>query len=418
MTVAKYNTLFLGILFMLIPPALFAQNRQVALIPFWGDNDLVISQFGDELFSAMTRMDGFQPVRVDMVNLPADVPPGGFPPFVAPSLSLTRDAPFAITGNVILNPISGQWNLRLFLWQMEGNRLIFSEEMAAPDRAFAAVIMPFVLGSLMAQIPEDRPPDADPIVETVIVEVPVEVIVHVPAETVIVEVPVEVPVEVIVEVPVEVIVEVPVPTAPIVGHQMIVLDGQQVVVYHEDRARHNWLYFGLRAGGNLQMFNPLWSAEGFGAIHWENTSAAMYMNLQIARFLGIQFEGIAMQDFQNDTFSLMFPALLRLTARRNTSSFSFLGGFYLLLPVSGPGRWGDDPGIVFVDPSERVLGSTGWGYTAGFSMGNRLGPGHIFTELRWSNDMFSGVRTVTDYPYSRSMVTVSIGFEAGFFRRR
>jgi len=439
---AKRGKLLLGVLFMLVPLSLFAQDtRRVALIPFWGEDETIIRQFGEELFFTMAGMAGFDPVLVDMENLPPDVPPGGFPPFVAPSLSLTGDAPFAVTGNVVMNPITQSWNLRFFLWQMDGNRLIFSEEMAAPDRAFAAVIMPFVLESLMAQIPEEAAAPETIVVEVPvdrIVEVPVEVIVEVPVE-VIVEVPVdrivEVPVEVIVEVPseffveriveieVERIVEVPVPAVH-GGPHMIVLEGQQQIVMDHGgvRERHNWLYLGLRAGGNLQMFNPLWSAETFDSMHWENISASAHLNIQFFRFAGLQFEAVAMQDFRNDAFSLMFPAMLRLTARWGSSSFSVLGGAYLFVPLDdGLGPLGGDSDILFVHENDFIagfMGSTGWGYTAGIGIGNRIGRGYIFTEVRWSHDMFSSYIRSSNYFYSRSVITVSVGFELGFINRR
>jgi len=243
-------------LFMLLPTGLFAQAdaRQVALIPFWGPNAEIIAEFGEELLAAMQDLDGFDPEPVDMGNLPPDVPPGGFPPFVSPGPSMAGGRPFALTGETNYNAAESNWRLRLFLWDIADNRLLFTDEMAVPNREILAMIMPSMVEWLFSWIPVPPPPP---------------VVVPPPP---------------------------PPPPAPEPPPPPIAVDVQQVVVYQGMERVHHRMYFGMRAGGNLQMFRPLWAdlraddSIDFD-IQWENISAAAFLNFQFLTFLGLQFEG-------------------------------------------------------------------------------------------------------------------------------
>ena len=355
-------------LFMLLPTGLFAQAdaRQVALIPFWGPNAEIIAEFGEELLAAMQDLDGFDPEPVDMGNLPPDVPPGGFPPFVSPGPSMAGGRPFALTGETNYNAAESNWRLRLFLWDISDNRLLFTDEMAVLGRDVMAMIMPSMLDWLFSWVPVPTPPP-----------------------------PPEPP---------------PPPPPPPAPPPVVAVEAQQVVVYQGAAANvHHWVYFGVRAGGNLQMFRPLWPelrVDDSFDLQWENVSAAASLNFQFLRFLGLQFEGVALMDFAHDDMvvSFMFPALLRLTARRGTSSLSLLGGPYFFWSPEGQG-------IQF-----NYMDELPWGFTAGFNIGNRFGPVYIFMEARWFYDMFGNYRAM-DFDH-RNTVNVSLGFELGLFRRR
>ena len=340
--------------------------KAVALLPFWGDDADAIAEFGDEVYLAMTALEGFRPVLIDMDDPPPDVPRGGFPPFVSPSPSLTGDAPFAITGSVFVDPASGLRHLRLYLWEVSDYSPIFTDKMLAPDRGTVAAFLPIMLRWLFSWIPGEDP-------EAVVVP------------------------------------------------QQIMVEGQQVIVYRDQvPVPNNRLYFGLRAGGNAQIFDPrleVWSADSLD-FNLINISAAFQTHLQFLPFrlnpgflfLGLQLEGIATWDFDNEAFSLTIPALLRITARRGTSSFFLLGGPYFLLPM------GSDPGITF-NEDEGIGPFAGWGYTFGFGMGNRVGRGNLFMELRWSHDLVTNIVNDMGY-FRRSAVSVSVGYDFGFFERR
>ena len=202
---------------MLLPSGLLAEggDKRVALIPLWGEAGGIAQQFNEELYVALSAMDGFQPVFIDMTDLPPDIPVGGFPPSVSPHPWLFGNAGFAITGSVFIDPFSGLRTLRLYLWQASDYRPLFIDEMVATNRETAGMFLPIMLRWLFSWIPPEEVPSV--VVETVIVVEEVEVEV---TRTVIRE--------------------------------------QQVIVYRDmgTEVPNRWLYFGLRAGGNVQVFDP------------------------------------------------------------------------------------------------------------------------------------------------------------------
>jgi len=349
---------------MLVAGGLFAQTdeppevRRIALIPFWGEDEDMQYQFGRAVFDALTEMPGYDPFDVDMENRSADVPDGGFPPYIAPHPSLTLDIPYGITGNVTFDTAASQWNLFLYLWHLEvtPQRLLWSDMSAYDDVGVAAFIMPFVLEALLAWIPE---PEEAAVGET----------------------------------------------------QIIFLDGGQQATFVGEEWWYDWLYVGLRFGWNPQLFEPLFQQRNFLEIdaHWNNYSVAAHFNFQFLDFLSVQVESIAMFDLgmtfhDNGSSSLTVPVLLKYVHRRSSSFFSVLGGAYWFMPFVN-----EEGGQFFHNEGLR------WGYTVGVGIGNKAGPGNIFMETRWSHDMFSSQKT--DF-FRRSIITVSIGYEMGFFKRK
>lgn len=368
----RYGKLFLCVMFIFLSPSLFADvaDRRVALVPFWGENNEIIAQFGEELYIALSETI-FSPEWVDMDNLPPSFPPGGLPPHMNPGPMLARDAPFAITGHVSFNSTTKQWHLRLYLWLVPEDRILLTDELVAFDREAVHMILPFMLRWLFSRVPTERPPEPLP-----------------PPPT---------------PIPPSLPPPIPLPPPPTPEPPFLV-------------------YVGLQVAGNMQMFVPIWGTED-NNINLENASAAVSFNFQLLNlstfnlspryFLGLQLEGIVLSDFTyEETFSLMLPALLRFTARRDRSFFSLLGGAYLFLPLV------EGHSVQFGHETERIGPFAGWGYTAGLIWGRRIGPGYLNTGLRWSSDMFSSRRMDTRDFYNRRMITISIGYEMGVFRTR
>jgi hypothetical protein len=132
--------LFLSLLFLFLPLIAFAQSNRaesVALVPFWGDDDKLIKEFGEELYKAVNNLQGYRSVTIDMdpLNLPEDVPEGGFPPYICPLPSLIKTNPIALTGELVAEPDDDElMRLRLYLWLMKDARLIYSDELYAYNR--------------------------------------------------------------------------------------------------------------------------------------------------------------------------------------------------------------------------------------------------------------------------------------------
>jgi len=111
----------------------------------------IIEQFDAEVYAAIGNMKNFQPVRIDMTNLPNDVPEGGFPPFICPSPSLIKTNPYALTGEVTRTD-SGSLSLRLYLWEMANTRLVFTSTLTARNMSEYRLLLPGLLEKLFSQI--------------------------------------------------------------------------------------------------------------------------------------------------------------------------------------------------------------------------------------------------------------------------
>ena len=130
-------------------------------------------------------------------------------------------------------------------------------------------------------------------------------------------------------------------------------------------------------------------------------------NALFASPFGAQAEVILVADntepFKQTSF--IFPLMIRFHAyRKGTATITVLGGAYIGAPLSGD-----------FDYSPKKL----WGITAGFNIGQRIGPGSLYLDLRWLGDMTDTYEKTTatfPYPgYRRNMVSVCIGYEMGFF---
>jgi hypothetical protein len=118
--------------------------------------------FLEELIKAIPRVPGYsgayRPYSIDLVNnRPSDVPPGGFPPYICPSPSLTAGSAYAMTGEVGAdkdNP--GSYWVRIYLWNMDNGRLIVSDMVNASDRESCAASYPYVLAYLFSVVDENK----------------------------------------------------------------------------------------------------------------------------------------------------------------------------------------------------------------------------------------------------------------------
>ena len=354
-----YKKPFLGILFFFIALGLNAQQgwkKYVALVPFWGENQDIINQFGEELFDGVGDMNDYSPLQIDMTHLPPDVPEGGFPPYICPSPSLIEGAPFAITGEVSWEKDNSQWRLRLYLWQMSDKRLIFSDDLVALNQAECRMFLPGLLDWMFSWI-----------------ETPTQIALP-PTQSK--------------------IVLVPEPTEP-----------------------PKWLYLGMKVGGSVRVYSNLvpdtsWEGVNRNRIAlYNNFHGAFHANVQFIPYLGIQAEAIYTHifddDFRFESWSFTFPLMLRISFRKGGLSLAALGGGYIGLPL---GEILDTKNKYTYIPEEPNIG-----YTAGMMFGNRVGPGYIIVDLRWFSDFHYYISEPMERYFHRNAFSVSIGYEIGLF---
>jgi len=402
MSLNTQKNLLISMLFLFLPLTVFAQSgrtQSVALIPFWGDDEQFIQEFGEVLYDAVGNLQGYRPVNIDMSNLPDDVPEGGFPPYICPSPSLTKTNTIALTGELTRDAEDDElWSLRLYLWEMEETRLVFSDKMDAYDREEAEANMPALVDWLFQWLKRGGAGGEGDVGD------------------------------------------------------LSELYGQGKHVFHTTSMPLHWIYIGGRVGWSSRFqFVPdfliqpekdrTWQApDGAGPDDgyysyvqncFDTLSAAIFVSLALfpesvpifSRF-NLQLEGIFNYDHdigKEDkpiplmTFSLALPFKTHLYREGNTLLSFFLGPYATLFLNKFMNL--QDVGFCYQrnNPIPVPLGAT-----AGLSFGGKLDPipGLFFIDMRFSMDFFNTIVKKNDEGYTRWAATISLGYEYGIIRKR
>jgi hypothetical protein len=362
----------LYVFFLFLPLCLFAQtgNREmVAVIPFWGINENIQKQFADEVLNGINRLAGYRATLIDMTNIPEDVPEGGYEPNVCPSPSLTRGIPFAMTGEITEDFETGGWAMRVYLWRMEGTRLIYSDRLTAMDRETCRLILPGLLDWIFGFLKEP---------------------------------------------------ESPVIVTPGGG------DGGDRAIIYQPKEPNHWLYMGLRGGISMKIladpgppFDPIYDdPPTFTTMNVGNaafTLAWMFPdNAIFASPFGLQAEVLFDWDFKEfEYMRIAFAGVLRTHLyREGKASITLLtGGFFALNPFE------NDNGFTGpVDSEGKSLGM--WGLTGGITAGQKFGPGYLYLELRWIGDLFYPTWNEDGKGFKRHLVGLCIGYEFGIITKK
>ena len=367
-------------LFLLLPLAVFAQSgrtQSVALVPFWGENERTIKEFGQELFKAVGDMQGFRPVAIDMTNLPDDVPEGGFPPYICPSPSLIKTNPLALTGELTPDAEdSGFWHLRLYLWEMTDTRLVFSDELTAYDREECAAGLPGMLEWLFSWLKRGGGSGEGEAGEG--------------------------------------------------GDQF----GQGKQVFITTSMPLHWMYVGGRFGWSPRIqtngdpdFNGFFPDSFLGAVSF--SIAFFPESVPFFSRFAFQAEGIfdfriPGYEYKNDIvpiaeLSIVPAALLKFQAYRHGNMLlSLFGGAYARFELDDKIGIGKQR-LKYEGPG----GDLQLGITGGGSFGSKWGPGIFFIDLRYSGDFYRSCVIEARYKgYERSDVTISIGYEFGLVTKK
>lgn len=356
------------------PPAPEDSRTVMALIPFWGGGEEIITQFGDVLYQTLEKGGAYRPDAIDMTNLPEDVPEGGFPPYVCPSPSLTKETPYAITGEITREESGGLYHLRLYLWEMANNRLLYSDEIVVQDKEECERFLPPTLEWLFSWLPDSSGNTAE----------------QPPAEP-------------------------------------LVVSPQAVEEYR--------LYLGLKLGSSIRFYYRPADAIFVenDVSHFFNIITGIQASYYFFPFLGVQAEALFTNDYapyksyniqqtattgslstNNSPFtaySLMFPLSLKLTLRKPSFFASALVGGYFILPL-GEMRNTALSGETFAYTVDPPLG-----YNVGIDLGTKLGPGNLFLDIRWAQDLGMTQTDSGTTVFRRSMVSIALGYELGFFPR-
>ncbi|MDR0553833.1 MAG: hypothetical protein LBG76_03405 [Treponema sp.] len=377
------------IAFFLYGGGLWAQDKKsiVSTVPFRGSPQNLVDDYFSVLSNIFTSaLPEFTPVPVDMNNLPSDVPANGQPAYVCPSPSLTKEAPYALTGEVTLGE-DGQYHLRLYLWDTTDQRLIFSDEVVAQNRQECEDYLPGVLNWIFSWQAKEKEKEKE-LADALAVEAPPPVVVAAPV----------------------------------------------------NEPKEKWLYLGLRGGGSLrlsaQSSTLFWEDQSISFPYitplWDfvNMNAAFHIAVHLFTLgklqIDVQAEAIFTTDHASFTWldngnteqspfksmSLMFPLLARFSLRENILSMGIQGGVYYTLPLGQMENKALVQGSSFDYALDLPLG-----YTAGIYFGVKAGPGSLFLDARWADDLGEFQNNAGEPLYHRSMIIVNFGYELGIITK-
>jgi len=404
-------------------PILNSEAQTIALHPIHAEDREVADICLDVLINELHKHPGFTIYPIDLNNLPPDVPSGGFPAHICPSPSVTMGAPYAITGEVFYDPdFIGNFRLRLYVWEMEWQRLLVRDELTAPDRAYAEIQMQYLVPWLLAWIGIQYIEPAAPaeqrverVTEYVYVERPETESAMEPGELVIQETEVWDP-----------------DRWHYIGSRRTAEestpsnDPNNWVYLGPETEK--WLYLGVRGGGgSSQWYNDQNQAYGFPNQDitglWA-VNLSLQVSLHILRYFDIQTEanfsadigslaeittGAVKSDGVFVNWSLTIPVLLKLNMRGSHLKAGIFAGAYYYLPL---GQTGTDKIGNYFDYKPAIPG-----FTFGLNIGWKVGPGYLFFDGRFEYDgrWFTKER---DIFYYRNLTKFNAGYEIGFIGKK
>ena len=382
-------------LFMAVP-IVSAEGQIIALHPIQADDKEAADIYYDMLLKELLALPaGYSVFMMDVDHPPPDVPVGGFPPHICPSPSLTQHAPYAITGEVVNAPHSpGNYRLRLYLWEMEDNRILAFDEMTALDHG-GEKQMQYLLSWLLSWIGREKPVR---VVERV---VPQEAEKQ-GQQTQEKEEPAQEALETINVEPVQ---------------------AENVVKEIE-----HWLYLGIRGGGgSSQWYNDQNHAYGFPnqdiTSFWA-ANASLQVSLHIFRYFDIQTEanfaadigslgdiktGSITSDGVFVNWYMTVPLLFKLNFSNSKLKIGLYAGAYYYLPLA---QMNNDMLGGYFDYEPSIPG-----VTFGTTLGWKIGPGCLFFDSRFEYDgrWYSDTRDVF---YYRNLIKFNLGYEIGLIKKR
>jgi hypothetical protein len=348
--------LFFGVL------GAFAQEN-IAVHPLSDETGTPMTAiFIEELIKAIPAVPGYtgvyRPYVIDLENnRPADVPPGGFPPYICPSSSVTLGSSYAMTGEVGLskdNP--GEYYLRIYLWQMDNGRLLASDMVNAADRPSSAASFPYVLAYLYSVIDESK---------------------------------------------------------QMAKTQSVSQQPEQAQSVYKPTSRprqmQHWLNLGLHGG----VGSSTW-VDGLSTYSFMNINAAFQIGANVFSLLTVQLEAnfdghFNTEDFSSSFWNMSIPLLLKLKLQNDPIRAYIYAGPYLFIPLRGFETPFDTADFYNADLL-KVLG-----ISCGVTVGWRIGPGFFTIDGRLNNLLFfsnNGVKS----PSNKAVF--SIGYEIDLIVKR
>jgi hypothetical protein len=371
----KAGAVLLSVL-AVFPPALAAQTTPaetnwgldyagkavVAVLPLAGEETEMILRFERGIMEAVIALGKYSPFE-------AGVGGGEIPTDMPPVRSLAGGARYALTGGVYPGNRAGEYYLQLWLWDMAGSTMIYTDDLVYDDMDGAMQTLPGLVEWLFSHIREvsiEEPPEAAGVKDP------------------------------------------------------LVMVGVKAGLSPRWYTNSGELSSGAWA---LNLEGGVAGALRLNSLFSVQLEMLLSGDTLVYRGLGLVNSEHSMT---NDTYtflSLTIPLIVKVNLKAGPVRLSPLAGFYLTVPLGEAGYRYSASGE---DRSYSWSFSAPLGFTAGLEGAVQYGPGKIFAGLRYFGDF--GTITIDDAPASsfggrrndipttvkRNAVSLYLGYEFGF----
>jgi hypothetical protein len=322
----------------------------VAVLPLAGEEPEMIRRFHDGVTRAVEALEKYTPrevplaaVRSAEVRIPTDMPP---------LRSLVGSARYALTGGVYPGEAAGEYYLQLWLWDMAGSTMIYTDDLVYDDIEDAMQSLPGLVKWLFSHIHET-------------------------------------------------VIETPEPSP---WNDPLFMLGLRAGL------SQRW----YTVPGEVSSGASALNLEG-GVSGALRLSSLFSLQLELILtgdtlvYRGLNWDGsdYTMANIKYTNFSLMIPFLLKASFRPGAIWLSPLAGLYTMVPL-GQTRFRGPAG-----ESYSWYYSAPLGFAVGLEGAALSGPGRVFAGLRYAAD-FGRAKIDDGKEYRRTMFTLYLGYEFGF----
>jgi hypothetical protein len=369
----------------------------VMLMPFVGDDAAISGQFHNRVIRAMQTMETYTPRQFDAGKFPAA---RDLPPDAPPEPALLGDSLYVVTGEYYVD-VESMRHFQLWLWESASGALTYTDEMVFENLEEADSYLPPLVSWVFSQISpvaEEVAASSEPVPESEPVS---------EAESV--------------------------SEAEPMSESESVSESEPEIETEADKSvSTRRLYLGLRGGASLNTYRSQASGDYVSGISQDlGAEAALMLEFRVFRFLSFQGEAIFDYDMfdlgrsistQNDHITdrftamfLRFPLLIKLPLGTGASIPAIFAGASFIMPLGKMNIRYDDE----TTASSEVGITLPVSIVAGIELSFSLGPGEIFAQLRYEQDL--GDTFMPEKKggrYVRSEVGLSLGYKFILWPRR
>jgi hypothetical protein len=355
---------FLGIPALLFAQTVPAENNWgldyegkavVAILPLAGEETEMIRLFQRGTLEAVAALGKYSPLDVNIstvidegLEIPSDMPP---------VRRLTAGARYALTGGVYLGNRAGEYYLQLWLWDMTGSTMIYTDDLVYDDIDGAMQSLPGLVEWLFSHIRE---------------------------------IPLEIP-------------------------ETDAWPDPLFMLGFRAGLSQRWYTGPGEVSPGAWALNPEGGVSGamrLNSLFSLQLEFLLSGDTLVYRGDNLRVNPPVMENEKYTNLSLAIPLLFKMNFRAGPARLSPLAGLYLTAPLGQTGyrsRSGKED-------SYSWFFSVPLGITLGFEGAVKYGPGRIFAGLRYAGDFGNAIiNSSPETKYGRQAFSLYLGYEFGFF---